>query len=199
MVDIHMRVNFEDSYERTPPWEIGAAQPAVQALADAGEVRGRVLDSGCGTGEHAMMAAMLGLDAVGVDSSPSAIRIARERNAARGLAVDFVVGDVLDLAAYGPGDFDTIIDTGVFHLFDGAERVAYVTSLAGALRPAGRYIMLCFSDLEPGDQGPYRITRAELEAAFTSGWRIDDVARTMFRLSVPPDAHAWLARIARVG
>jgi len=46
-----------------PPWDIGRPQPAFAALARTGAFRGRILDVGCGTGEHAVLAAQLGLDA----------------------------------------------------------------------------------------------------------------------------------------
>ncbi len=56
-----------DLYASPPPWDIGRPQPALLGLARAGLVRGRVLDAGCGTGEHTLMAASLGLDATGID------------------------------------------------------------------------------------------------------------------------------------
>lgn len=40
-----------------PPWDIGRPQPAFVRLADSGLLAGRVLDAGCGTGEHALLAA----------------------------------------------------------------------------------------------------------------------------------------------
>jgi SAM-dependent methyltransferase len=45
---------FDAAYHGTPPWEIGRPQPALAELAEAGALRGRVLDVGCGTGEHAL-------------------------------------------------------------------------------------------------------------------------------------------------
>ena len=49
----------EDLYASTPPWDIGRPQPAFLALARVGAITGRVLDAGCGTGEHTLMAAAL--------------------------------------------------------------------------------------------------------------------------------------------
>ena len=60
-------------YATTPPWDIGRPQPAFLELAEKGAVMGRVLDVGCGTGEHALMAAGRGLPATGIDSAPSAM------------------------------------------------------------------------------------------------------------------------------
>lgn len=38
--------DFDALYAGTPPWDIGRPQPAFLALAEAGQVRGRVLDVG---------------------------------------------------------------------------------------------------------------------------------------------------------
>ena len=46
---------------------------AFVELAQAGVLRGQVLDVGCGTGEQALMAAGLGLEATGIDAAPAAI------------------------------------------------------------------------------------------------------------------------------
>ena len=51
----------------TPAWDIGRPQPGFAHFAGAGDLVGRVLDVGCGTGEHALLAAELGYEAAGVD------------------------------------------------------------------------------------------------------------------------------------
>ena len=71
--------NFDASYLGTPPWDIGAPQPAVVELVDQGVLSGLVLDMGCGTGEHGLLAAERGHEATGVDSSPRAIAIAKKK------------------------------------------------------------------------------------------------------------------------
>ena len=80
-----------------PPWDIGRPQPAFVRLADSGLLSGWVLDAGCGTGEHAMLAAAHGADAVGADLSPRAIEQARAKAAGRGLMARFEVADALHL------------------------------------------------------------------------------------------------------
>lgn len=53
---------WDDWYAAIPHRDLGRPQPALRALADAGAIQGRVLDVGCGTGEHVLMCAALGLD-----------------------------------------------------------------------------------------------------------------------------------------
>src|SRR6266540_196061 len=105
----------EDLYTGTPPWDIGRPQPALLALAEAGAIRGRVLDVGCGTGEHVLMAAGLGLEATGVDVAPTAIEAAERKARDRGLSARFLVGNVLELGALDER-FDTVLDCGLFHV-----------------------------------------------------------------------------------
>ncbi len=191
-------MSFNDAYLGTPPWDIGRPQGAFRALADAGELRGRVLDSGCGTGEHALMAASLGLDATGIDDSPLAIEKAQTKARERELDVRFVVGSVLDLAKLD-ARWDTVLDCGVFHVFDDDDRAAYVRSLAAAVVSGGRYFMLCFSDRQPGGIGPRRVSQTEIRAAFADGWRIDSIEPAAIETTLEDrDASAWLSAITRM-
>jgi cyclopropane fatty-acyl-phospholipid synthase-like methyltransferase len=195
----HRPGDFEASYAGTPPWDIGKPQPIFAALAQAGELQGRVLDSGCGTGEHALMAASLGLDVTGIDVAPSAIARAQAKAAERGLKARFLVGNVLELEKLD-GPFHTVLDSGVFHVFDDAERHAYVESLRAATAPGSRYFMACFSDRQPGDWGPRRVTEAEIRESFAAGWQVDSIEAVEFELAFdPPRVQAWLAKITRTG
>src|SRR5436309_14585667 len=110
---------FFAAYQGTPPWDIGAPQPAFVALAEGGAIRGAVLDAGCGTGENALLCAARGHEVVGVDMVPKAIEAARDKAASRGLAAraTFLVHDALELGSL-QRRFDTIIDSGLFHVFD---------------------------------------------------------------------------------
>src|SRR3954468_24724574 len=70
---------FLTAYDGLPPWEIGRPQPTFLALADAGRIRGRVLDAGCGTGALAVELAARGFDVTGIDFAERAIDLARAR------------------------------------------------------------------------------------------------------------------------
>jgi pimeloyl-ACP methyl ester carboxylesterase len=189
--------DFEASYSGTPPWDIGHPQPVFQALADGGELRGRVLDSGCGTGEHALMAARLGLAATGIDAAPTAIEIAKRKARDRSLGAQFLVWNALDLASLGR-QFDTVLDSGLFHVFNDQDRAAYVASLGTATAPGGRYFMLCFSERQPGDFGPRRVTQAEIRASFQNGWRVDAIEPVKLEANLGPEGiFGWLAKITR--
>jgi cyclopropane fatty-acyl-phospholipid synthase-like methyltransferase len=184
-------------YAGTPPWDIGRPQTAFQALADAGELRGRVLDIGCGTGEHALMAAQRGLEAVGLDSSPTAIQIAKRKARERELNVRFLVHNALDLASIGE-QFDTVLDSGLFHVFSDEHRRAYVEGIKVVTRPGTRYFMLCFSDRQPGDFGPRRVTQQEIWQSFSDGWRIDSIDIKKLETNLGPEGIiGWLTRITR--
>lgn len=76
---------FDNAYKsHTAPWVIGEPQPAIVGLERAGLVRGKVLDAGCGTGEHTILLTRLGYDVLGVDSAPTAIEQARANAAEKG-------------------------------------------------------------------------------------------------------------------
>ena len=185
--------DFDALYAGTPPWDIGRPQPAFLALAENGEVKGRVLDVGCGTGEHALLAAGLGLEATGVDVAAAAIGAAEAKAAERGLEARFLVWNALDLAALGEL-FDTVLDSGCFHVLDDDDRPAYVASLGAATRVGGRCHLLCFSDRQPGLFGPRRVSQEELRAAFADGWRVDAIeSATIDSRDGRGSALAWLA------
>jgi SAM-dependent methyltransferase len=181
------------------PWDIGRPQPAFARLADEGRLTGCLLDAGCGTGENALLAASRGADVTGVDIAPAAIARARAKAAERGLAARFEVADALGLGRLG-FTADTVIDSGMFHVFGDEDRARYVASLAAVLRPAGVCYLVCFSDRQPGTWGPRRVRAEELRAAFSDGWAVESITAGTFEIN-PVDGttqvQAWLAAIRR--
>ena len=166
------RAAFENFYAGPAPWDIGKPQPAFTAVAD--QVTGPILDAGCGTGEHALFFAARGHQVVGIDFVDEAIRRARAKAADRGLAVEFLVKDATALAGWGER-FASVIDCGLFHVFSDDDRRRYVEGLAQVVEPGGRLFLMCFSNEEPGTEGPRRVSRQELYDAFADGWEVESV------------------------
>src|SRR5260370_17744652 len=94
--------SWNSVYEGSPPWDTGRPQPDFVRLADAGKFHGQVLDVGCGTGEHVMLAASHGAEAMGVDVAELAIERARAKAQPRGISAKFEVGGLLHLDPLKP-------------------------------------------------------------------------------------------------
>ena len=194
---------FSRAYaESSPPWEIGAPQPAFLQAAE--QISGDVLDLGCGTGENALLLASRGCRVLGVDFLKLPLRLAREKAEQRGLTVEFRLLDARDLDQLTE-TFDHAIDSGLMHIFSDEDRATYLQQLAQRLRPGGQLRLLCFSDQEPGTEGPRRVSQDELVAAFTSPWRLDSVQPARFAVRdnddlpfTPGGAHAWFVTATRV-
>ena len=89
---------FDEFYRTsTPPWVIGEPQPAIVELERAGRIRGKVLDVGCGTGEHTILLTRLGYDVLGIDFAPEAIEQARRNAEEKGVGARFEVADAMNL------------------------------------------------------------------------------------------------------
>jgi SAM-dependent methyltransferase len=187
--------SFESAYAGTPPWDIGRPQPAIMRLAETGQITGWVLDIGCGTGENLLYLAERGFVAMGIDGAPTAIEKARAKAKRRGLNAQFEVADALNLSI-PTRQFDTVIDSGLFHVFSDEDRARFRDSLGRVIRLGGVYFLMCFSDQQPGDWGPRRVTQAEIRSTFSDGWRVDDIQPSAFETNLGP-AHAWLASISR--
>ena len=123
---------FEQAYQGQAPWDTGRPQPAIIKLAEAGQIRGSVLDVGCGTGENLLYLATRGHEAWGLDFVPVAIERAKAKAAQRGIDAHFIVGNALELKKLGR-KFDTVIDCGLFHTFADEERPVFVKGLATCL------------------------------------------------------------------
>ncbi|MGA7471049.1 MAG: class I SAM-dependent methyltransferase, partial [Halobacteriota archaeon] len=131
-------IDFNSVYQGGAPWDIGRPQKEFVQLEKAGESVGSVLDVGCGTGENALFLAAQGHEVWGVDFTSIAIKKARDKAIERNINVTFLTRNALDLHALGRV-FDTVIDSGLFHVFSDEERPFFVTSLASVLRRHGIY------------------------------------------------------------
>ena len=196
---------FHDLYTAPAPapWDIGRPQSAIAAAADL--VKSPLLDSGCGTGETALFFAAKGITVTGVDFLEEPLRRAKQKAKQRNLPIQSLQKDALTLDQWDQR-FNTIIDSGLFHVFSDENRARYVAGLAHVLKQNGVLLLLCFSDAEPPGNGPRRVSRDELHQAFSKGWKIESIQPTHFEINPqsaelgfsPGGPKAWFATIRRI-
>lgn len=191
---------FTQSYEGDPPpWDIGKPQDAFLQYLAKNDIAGPVIDVGCGTGELSLHVASLGHKVTGIDPVPKAIAAATEKATQRKVAVAFRVADALN-PPEGLGTFKTLLDCGVFHIFNDQERALYVQSLTSLAAPGAKLFLLCFSDAETREGGPRRIAKDKLQAAFAQGWRVISIeAATFENTHHEGGSRAWFALLERRG
>jgi SAM-dependent methyltransferase len=204
MTPVPDRNTFQNAYAGQAPWDIGKPQQAFLNVAD--RITGALLDAGCGTGEHALFFAGRGQSVTGIDFLDEPIQRAKQKAVERGVQATFLVKDALTLADWTER-FDHVIDSGLFHVFSDDDRRQYVEGLAAVLKSSSRLFLLCFSDDEPGLQGPRRVSKQELNDAFARGWVVESIERARFE--VRPDLQgvsfseggpkAWFAVLQRTG
>jgi SAM-dependent methyltransferase len=202
MSEIPTKATFEALYAGRAPWDIGKPQQPFVDHAD--RITGSILDAGCGTGDTALFFASRGNKVTGIDFLEEAINRAKKKAAERGLTATFLAIDATTLMGWHER-FDNITDCGLFHCFGDGDRKKYVEGLATVLKPGGRVFLMCFSDEEPGTQGPRRVSQKELHDAFADGWSIESIKAS--RIEVIPDVNdmtfsedgpkAWLMVVRR--
>jgi len=176
-----------------PPWSIGEPQPEIQALIDAGKVHGDVLDAGCGEAATALHLAEKGFTTVGLDAADTAIKLAKEEAAKRGLTnASFEVADISNFTGYD-GRFGTIIDSTLFHSMPVELREGYQQSIVRAAAPGASYYVLVFDAAGmPADSPVNAVTSDELRDVVSKYWEIDEIRPARIHAYVPEEHAGFL-------
>jgi len=147
----------------------------------------RVLDVGCGTGHLAAEIAATGAEVVGIDASAEMVAEAREHHP----ETEFVHADAREFEAAAP--FDAVFSNAALHWI--TEQDAVLDSVAGALRPGGRFVA------ELGGTGnvaaivdAVRAAAADRGYDVESPWYFPGVGEHATRL----EAHGFEVRYARL-
>ncbi len=184
--------------EETPVWEINRPQKAVMSLLKAGSVKGRVLELGCGTAENSIYLTENGFEVMGIDLSQHAIDIARQKAKAKGVSVELICGDLFK-HDFGGALFDTILDSGVFHAFSDNARKKYMKVLRQLAHPEGQLHLIAWSDLEPGEDGPRRLSQDEIRRVFEKEWTDITIVKSVYETNTHAHgAAAWLASMTKM-
>src|SRR5829696_7674972 len=100
----------------------------------------RVLDLACGHGRIANRLAARGCQVTGLDATPMFLELARRDAAERGLAVEYVEGDMRQLP--WTGHFDRVVNWfTAFGYFDDAGNRQVLGEIARALELGGRVVL----------------------------------------------------------
>ncbi len=165
-----MPTDWEAQYQKNEtPWDKGAPSPGLLDILNAESINGSVLVAGCGAGHDVRALAEQGAHVVGLDIAPSGIQAAesypltgRER---------YLCGDLFALPADLRGAFDWVWEHTCFCAIDPSQRLAYVESIHGALKPHGRVLAVFYLDPgndTPGEGPPFEVTVPELDRLFLS-------------------------------
>ena len=139
-------------YRVGAPWD-GPPRAELVRLVEGGALTparfppGRAIDLGCGTGSNVRYLARHGFDATGIDFSPVALGIARQRAVAQApdVSIRFVEGDLTAPEIAGmEGPFDLLIDFGTLDDLDPDGRLAMARLVARLARPGAAFLFWCF-------------------------------------------------------
>jgi SAM-dependent methyltransferase len=130
-------------YDRFVNWPARLAHelPFLEHLFQSRGVR-RVLDSACGTGQHAIALARRGYDVQGADLSAPMVEQARRNAEGADVGVPFVVAGLGHLAALGQV-FEAVLCLGnsLPHLLTPSAEAGALADFASVLRPGGSLVI----------------------------------------------------------
>lgn len=164
------------------PWEEGATEgPAARQIArlfereerERRQPYGPALDLGCGSGIWSVTLAQRGWQVTGVDVVPKAVRRARDRAKAAGVAARFVCGDVTALQSAGiERGFRLILDFECFNHLSEAQRQAVGREVSAVAAPDATLLVLAWTPARRWPMAP-GASRRDLESALPE-WKVVD-------------------------
>ena len=180
-------MEMESIYSRIPPdqipWNHLDPPEALLELLESKTITPcKTLDLGCGTGNYAIYLSKRGFDVTGVDVSPSAIRMAREKARREGVPCRFIVADILHDLGSIHESFDFIYDWEVLHHIYPEDRVRYMENVSKLLSRSGKYFSVCFNIRDPnfGGKGEYRTTGIGTTLYFSTLEEVRDLLQRFF-------------------
>jgi cyclopropane fatty-acyl-phospholipid synthase-like methyltransferase len=103
----------------------------------------------------------------GLDFSPTAIKLARDRARAAGVEATFLKDDLTDLR-YVNGTFDLLMDFGALNDLNQKERDLYMNNVLPLSHLGSHYILMCFEN---------KLTPEEVERRFGEHFSIETLVR----------------------
>ena len=161
----HPDVDWNERYAtKNTPWDSGQPSQELQRVIDErGIAPCRALEIGCGTGTNAVYLAQRGFDVTAIDVSALAIEQAKAKADQAGVAVRFLVGDILQSPELGP-PFEFVFDRGVYHHLRTVDLNGFLKVLERMTKPGSLYLTLAgnANDPQPIENGPPVVKSSEL-------------------------------------
>jgi SAM-dependent methyltransferase len=111
------------------------------------QVKGRILDVGCGAGRHSLYLQQKGFDVTGIDNSPGAIKVCKLRGLKKAL-----VRPIEEIDKFKPNSFDTVLMMGNnFGLFGSQKKARLLLKKFARITSPGAKIIA-------GTLDPYQTT-----------------------------------------
>ena len=196
--------HFEEVYKgdiEEIPWNHEQPPELLVELVESGQVKkGKALDLGCGLGNYVIWLAKKGFDVVGVDGSPTAIKIAKKNAKRKKVKCKFLNSDLTErwpheitnprirtknksLISRGK-PFDFVYDWGLLHHIMPEDRDRYIRKVHRVLKPKGKYASLCFNEKDESFEGTgkYRGTRLGTDVYLSSEKELRKLYGKYFRI-----------------
>lgn len=140
---------FEEIYHKPgdAPWTFEEPHPEIVALVKYKVIQGKkILEIGCGEGNHAIYLASKGFDVTAIDNSENAIKFSKENAQKANVKCDFRVLSYNNLNKLEGDKFDFIFDWRFLHeITDEEERKNYAKEIKRLLKQGGKYLSVAFS------------------------------------------------------
>jgi len=158
---------LEEIYRTVPPedipWNHEEPPDELVQLVESGRVEPcRALDLGCGLGNYAIHLASMGFDMTGVDISPTAIRMAKENAAKRGVQCDLSVADLRGDLSEVEGPFGFAYDWQVLHHILPEYRPGHARNVHRLLEKGGKYLSVCFNEADAHFESTGKVRESRL-------------------------------------
>ncbi len=156
-------------------WDKGVPSLPMQQYLARRALNGRALVPGCGRGHEVALAFEHGLDAVGLDISPTAMDEARVQYPH--LKERFVVGSLFEPPQEMRGTYDVVLEHTCMSGLHPTLRGDYRRGIDLLLRHGGLLIGVWYIDpaLDPGEEGPpFPFSVPDLTALFSGGYEMVD-------------------------
>jgi methyl halide transferase len=165
--------DWEAMYQRGEVfWDRGAASPPLLqwSKSNLGSLRGRVLVIGCGHGHDVAALREIGVDAHGLDISPTALDGARQRYP-QVPSSHWHCQDLFNLPESFVNSWDVIVEHTCLSGLPPELRPNYQEAVLSALKPGGLLVGVWFikPDRDPSEPGPpYAFPVEQLDALFAN-------------------------------